>query len=163
SSWNGQRNIGIYDLVEKTERRLSFEGNQCCPVWTPDGRFLVFSDSGQLAWTRSDGSGNNRIDHMAAANQSAIPWTFSADGKWLVSEGGAISPVWSPDGSHLFFRGVDRRVMAVSYSTRAGAFIPGKPSVWTEKRMGDVGPVPSFDVGPDGNRIVALLDIEEAK
>ena len=244
-SWAGQLNIAVYDFPRRTESRLTFDENaQCCPVWTPDGEFLVFSNAGQLAWIRSDGGGNKKLDGMPAANRSAVPWSFSPDGKWLafhrnepqtgydlwiapvkrtgagmqlgepqpllrqpgvqaapaispdgrwvaygsdelgrveifvmpfsaqtaprstkwqVSNRGASSPVWSRDGSQLFFRGLDRRVMAVSYTIKGDSFLAGKPRPWAEKRMGDVGPIPSFDGAPDGKHIVALLDAEEAR
>ncbi|MBC8164657.1 MAG: PD40 domain-containing protein [Bryobacteraceae bacterium] len=245
SIWAGQRGIGVYDLTRQTETRLTFDSTpQCCPIWSPDGEYLVFFDAGDLAWISSDGKGNSKPGRLPSPDHTAVPWSFSPDGKWLafhrsqpptgydlwvapvdrsgdtmklgppkvllrqpgvqagpaispdgrwvaygsdelgrvelfvmpfspnaggqtskwqVTFDGAISPVWSRGGQELFYRGTDRRVMSLSYTTKGDAFLASKPHVWAEKRMGDVGPIPSFDVAGDGKRIVALLDAELAR
>ncbi len=53
--------IWAYDLQRDTETRLTFgPGAQTGPVWTPDGRYLVFNNRGGndgLSWIRADGAG----------------------------------------------------------------------------------------------------------
>jgi TolB protein len=69
--------------------RLSTAGQEDCrPVWSPDGRWLAFDsrqpdDTLALMVMRPDGTGRRTI----------------------VDRGGAFSPDWSPDGTHLLFSG----------------------------------------------------------
>jgi serine/threonine-protein kinase len=46
----------IYDLRHDTMSRLTFTGQANGPVWTPDGKHLVFSGGG-IWWLRADGAG----------------------------------------------------------------------------------------------------------
>lgn len=75
--------IYVYELGRETMTRLTFGGHAQLPVWTPDGRHIVFrssSDSG-IWWIRSDGSGEPR--QILAAQSSATPYSFSPDGHRL--------------------------------------------------------------------------------
>jgi Dipeptidyl peptidase IV (DPP IV) N-terminal region len=45
----------IYDLERGTTTRLTFTGTVAGPVWTPDGRHIVFRVGGSVFWSRSDG------------------------------------------------------------------------------------------------------------
>ncbi len=42
-----------------------------------------------------------------------------------------------------------------------GAFVAGKPRMWSDKRLPEVGTEPNFDISADGKRVVAVLDAEE--
>ena len=39
-------------------------------------------------------------------------------GKWQISNGGGLYPLWSRDGRELLFLNLDQRVMAVGYSVK---------------------------------------------
>jgi serine/threonine-protein kinase len=79
----GGQSIWIYDLVRKTMTRPIFTSErQCCPVWSPEGNYVVFSAESALTWIRGDGSGPaERLPPVRGA--SAVPFSFSPDGKWL--------------------------------------------------------------------------------
>ena len=80
-------------------------------------------------------------------------------GRWQVSAGGGLFPLWSRDGRELLFQTLDTRVMAVGYTAKGDSFAPGKPRVWTETRLrGAVGTGSTYDLAPDGKRLAALVE-----
>jgi len=110
----------------------------------------------------------------------STPAAFSPDGKWLayvagplglpevfvqpfagtggltqVSTGGGM-PVWSPKTHELFYQAKpDYRLMVSSYSVAGDSFSAERPRVWSEMR------VESFDLMPDGKRIVAFPAVQK--
>ncbi len=74
------------DLDRDTPSRLTFlTGSNSLPVWTPDGKNIVFqsSVSGNLGlyWVHSDGSGEPR--RLTDGKIDGYPTSFSPDGKQL--------------------------------------------------------------------------------
>jgi serine/threonine-protein kinase len=51
----------------------------------------------------------------------------------------------------------DGRIMAVSYATNDNTFTWYKPRVLSERRLLDLGPLPTYDVAPDGKRFAVVL------
>jgi serine/threonine protein kinase len=124
------------------------KGNQIYPRVSPDGRWIAY---------QSNESGRMEI--------FVIPFSSGAagSGKWQISsEGGALA-TWSRSGRELFFLNPERRIMVAPYTTSAGSFVADKPRVWSDRQLTEIGNFPSFDVAPDGNRIIAILDETEAK
>ncbi len=78
--------IWIYELERKTLTRLTFEGSNQFPIWTPDGRRVTFGSmlSGKhgISWVPADGSG--RAELLVATDTTAIPTSWTPDGKFLV-------------------------------------------------------------------------------
>ncbi len=55
------QDIWIYDVERGTLIRLTTEGGNIHPVWTPDGRRVTFNDQlGNLHWKMADGSGEKQ-------------------------------------------------------------------------------------------------------
>ena len=78
--------ISVYDPVRGSTLRLSFTaaGGNANPVWTPDGKHLVYSpQSGGIWWVRSDGSGQPELLYELKGG-SAAPTSFSPDGRRLL-------------------------------------------------------------------------------
>ena len=75
--------IWLYNLSRDTLTRLTFQGNtNYNPVWTTDGKRIVFTSVGQgLHWQAADGSG----------------------GPEMLKEFGGTPNSWSPDGQVLAF------------------------------------------------------------
>jgi serine/threonine-protein kinase len=78
--------IWVKDLERDTVSRLSFlPGNNQSPVWTPDGRHIVFRSGEHAAkglyWVRSDGSGD--AHRLTDGSADEIPYSFSPDGQRL--------------------------------------------------------------------------------
>jgi hypothetical protein len=68
-----------------------------------------------------------------------------------------VYPAWSRDGKELLYRAGDLRVMSVPYNAKGDTFTPGKPHVWTDAAMMALGTYTSWDLAPDGKRIVAFF------
>ncbi|MBA2291753.1 MAG: serine/threonine-protein kinase [Gemmatimonadales bacterium] len=73
------------------------------PAISPDGRWLAYI---------SDESGANEI--------YVRPFPGTAGGRWQVSNGGGVSPVWAPDSRELFFIDNGSRLVAADLRTTAG-------------------------------------------
>ena len=83
-------------------------------------------------------------------------------GKWQISNSGGIVPIWSPNGSQLFYRTEDQRIMVVNYTVKGDSFLADKPRLWTEKQLADTGIFQNLDITPDGKRFVVLMPAEGA-
>src|SRR5690242_2751152 len=55
---SGNPNVRLYDLQRDTTTRLTFGGGGLTPgpVWSPDGRFIVYEARGGISWTLADGA-----------------------------------------------------------------------------------------------------------
>ena len=118
-----------------------------------DERQGTFSSDGRwLAYTSNE-SGKYEVYVRAFPDKG---------GKWQISNEGGVYPVWSRNGQELFFRADDNRIMVAPYATKADSFVPGKPRVWSDKRLADYGTIgiSNYDVAPDGKRIAALMPVE---
>jgi Tol biopolymer transport system component len=75
--------IWVYEWQRDTMTRLTFgTGGSIYPIWTPDGRYIVFEATGVgIFWTRSDGSG--KPQPLTQSKDIQYPWSFTPDGKRL--------------------------------------------------------------------------------
>ena len=83
----GTENIWIYDLDQETFSRLTFEGRNIHPFWSPDGNEVGFSSDreGSLAlYTQpADFSGEARL-LVAEENRNLYDAVWTPDRRWLV-------------------------------------------------------------------------------
>lgn len=152
--------------------------------WSPDERNLFFhelqTEQGRDIWVWTPGSGESTL--LLGSNANERSPAISPDGKWLayvsdardgdqvylrpypgtadvrVSPSGGKEPVWSPDGSELFFRrGRDLVAVAITADTNqvsaprrlfSGSFVsnPG-------------GNVAAYDISRDGSRFLMLQPV----
>ncbi len=82
----GKSDIWIYDLMRDTLTRLTFEGLNNFPIWTPDGKRVAYKSQRAgtfyIFWTPADGSGaEERLTTVGGTNQQ--PFSFSPDGRTL--------------------------------------------------------------------------------
>jgi tRNA A-37 threonylcarbamoyl transferase component Bud32 len=76
-------------------------------------------------------------------------------GPWQVSSGGDY-PVWSQNGRELLYIALPSfRIVAAPYTATGDSFSPGTPREWSDIR------VESFDLMPDGKRVVAVPQGEQ--
>jgi serine/threonine-protein kinase len=230
--------IWMKDLERDTPSRLTFlPGLNRWPVWTPDGKNIIFHSSAPSApglyWIRSDGSGE--AQRLTDGKLDEAPYSISADGKllafsqkgaggrldiftarieaeartaklgkvelflgtpadevtpafspdggwmayvsdesgisevyvrafpgpggrWQISTGGGLYPVWSRSGHELLFETLERRVLAVSYTAQVDSFNASKPRLWSDLRLVNTVILSNYDLAPDGKRIAAILE-----
>jgi serine/threonine-protein kinase len=72
--------IWVYDWQRDTMTRLTFTGNNFVPIWSQDGRYIVFQSAGAgTSVIRSDGS--SKPMPLTESKNTQTPWSFTADGK----------------------------------------------------------------------------------
>jgi serine/threonine-protein kinase len=124
----------------KAEVFLQTPANELYPAFSPDGRWIAY---------RTFASGTSEIEVRAFPDKGG--------GKWLVSSGGGVVPVWSANGRELFYRTEDQRIMVVPYSVKGDVFVADKPRLWSDKRLAEIALGRNLDISPDGKRFVVLM------
>jgi eukaryotic-like serine/threonine-protein kinase len=72
--------IWVKDLERGATSRLTFtSGNNGHPIWTPDGKAIVYRNGPDIYWIPSDGSGQAQ----QLTDTGGSPRSFSPDGKYL--------------------------------------------------------------------------------
>jgi serine/threonine-protein kinase len=81
-----RQDIWVYDLERDSEHRVTFEGVNESPVWTPDGSKLTFTSAPDgvrnLFWKPSDGSGV--AERVTKSELRQWPFEWSRDGTILL-------------------------------------------------------------------------------
>ena len=132
--------IGVLTMEgERTvEMLLDAEFAEDEPALSPDGRWLAY-----------------------LSNETSTPFIYVQpfpnidDGKWNVSLGYGVHPVWSPDGRELFYR--DRTDLMVVQIETEPTFSHGTPEPLFSLPPGMVGSAATgrrFDIAPDGDRFI---------
>jgi dipeptidyl aminopeptidase/acylaminoacyl peptidase len=80
-------------------------------------------------------------------------------GKWQISSAGGELPIWSRNGRELFFENLDNQIMVTDYEVRSGSFVPGKPRLWADQQLHDLGVVMNYDLAPDGQRFAIFPEL----
>ncbi|MGH9198617.1 MAG: hypothetical protein ACRD1T_23150, partial [Acidimicrobiia bacterium] len=83
------------------------------------------------------------------------------DRRWLVSTQGGTHPLWSRNGSELFYRS-GNKMMAVSVSTGPEIVFSPPRLLFDQRYSFTSQTVASYDVSPDGQRFVMVKDDSDA-
>ena len=145
------RDVWVLDLVQQTWSRLTTNGISNRPIWTPDGKRLIYSSNDDLWWIAADGSG--KPDSLLVANGSRYGGTVTPDGRGVIfQESGS-----DREGiRHLAFDSApaSERILSGSFSETAPALSPdgrwlayqseetGRPEVYVRPYPGAGGRVP---------------------
>jgi serine/threonine protein kinase/Tol biopolymer transport system component len=82
-----QSNVYIYDMARGTGIKLTVEGNNYYPLWTPDGERIVFSRheeaEGQWQILSAPADGSSGAEVLCSSTFRLAPCSFSSDGKLL--------------------------------------------------------------------------------
>ena len=91
---NQPEDIWVYDLEQGTSTRLTFEGRNLQPFWSPDGSEVGFSSTRDglfsLYSRRADLSQDARL-LLADPNDGLLEGTWTPDGRWLTYRRGSTS------------------------------------------------------------------------
>ena len=166
----GKQDIYVYDVTTGTSTRLTLEGDNRAPVWTPDGKRVTFLRHGHeiekssIFWKSGDGSGETELLH--SSEHTPVPCSWSPNGKRLAFFTGGIwilplegsreseliidtefdewAPAFSPDGRWIAYT-----------SAREGKFqvyVQAYPdNDWTRKISSDFGEEPIWS--PKGDKL----------
>jgi WD40 repeat protein len=78
----GAKDVWVFDVPQRTWSRLTTSGINNRPVWTPDGRRLVYSSNDDLWRIAADGSG--RPESLLVANGNRFAGSVTPDGRAVV-------------------------------------------------------------------------------
>jgi DNA-binding winged helix-turn-helix (wHTH) protein len=130
--------IWVYELGRGSMTRLTFGGGYGNPLWTADGRYVVFRAARGMLWTRADGTGQTQP--LTQSNNQQSPWSFTRDGKRLAFA--EISPATGDD------------LWTVPVETASSGLRAGKPEVFLQTPFNERHPMFS----PDGRWIAYQSD-----
>jgi serine/threonine-protein kinase len=144
----------FYEVASTTARDiavLSLEGERRATplVQTPfEERDAVVSPDGHWVAYGSNESGQFEV--------YVRPFPEVDRGRWQVSTGGGMWPLWPRSGRELFYLVLPGRMMAVPIQS-GPTFAAGNPQVVFEGRY-FTGGGRSYDVSPDGRRFLMIKD-----
>ncbi len=141
----GQLDVWIYDwTADRLQRQTAAAGNNDGPVWTPDGRRIVFASTrgrttgSDLYWQRVDMSG--QVQRLTD------------------SETQKRAESWHPDGKRLIYTeinksGTDLMLLPID-GDEASGWRPGKPQPFLNGRFNEI----SAMFSPDGRWLAYETD-----
>jgi serine/threonine-protein kinase len=138
--------IWVYELGRGSMTRLTFGGGYSNPLWTVDGRYILFRALSERArgiwWVRANGTGQPQP--LTRSNNPQLPWSFPADGTRLAFN--EQSPSTGDD------------IWTVSVETASSGLRAGKPELFLQTPFHERAPTFS----PDG-RWIAYQSNESGK
>jgi Tol biopolymer transport system component/predicted Ser/Thr protein kinase len=143
----GSGDIHLYDWQRDSMARLTFTQINMEPVWTPDGKHIVFQSQTpgdfSIRWIRADGAGEAQL--LLDSKVELAPYSFSPDGKRLAFAERAVDT-----GFDIWTLPLD-----VSDPERPK---PGKPELFLRTPLNETWPAFS----PDG-RWIAYTSLESGR
>ena len=131
------------DADGTSESLLATEFNEMNAEFSPDGDWLAY---------QSNASGQPEI--------YVRPFPDVDAGRWQISRGGGIQPLWGPAGRELFYLSPGSQLTAVSFDTNPFA-IGNAEVVFAQTYVSHGGGVAqgrSYDVSPDGKRFLMIKE-----
>ncbi|MDX2120811.1 MAG: protein kinase [Gemmatimonadota bacterium] len=107
------------------------------PRISPDGRWIAF------------------VTNESGRDEVVVQPFPGPGGRVQVSADGGTEPLWSRDGTRLFYRG-SGHLMAAKVATGAGFAIAARDSVLVDRFLYAANPHPNWDVLPDGKHFLFL-------
>ena len=129
--------IWLLDIERGMWTRLTFEGNNGLPTWSPDGEWVVFDSNRHGAWNlfRTPADGSGATEQLTESEYGGTPGSFSPDGTviffveqkgasgwdiwmqplegdttlqpFLVTPFAEVTPTFSPNGRWVAYRSLE--------------------------------------------------------
>jgi eukaryotic-like serine/threonine-protein kinase len=104
------------------------------PTFSPDGRWLAYSSN-------------------ETGQQEVYVRPFPGPGgKWQISTGGGVGPIWSRSKPELFYGTLSGQIMVAPLRVEGDSFGTEKPRLWSDTLFAWRGPNRAFDVHPNGEQ-----------
>ena len=120
----GNPDVWVFDIDRGTTTRLTYDGMNGFPVWTPDGRRIAFTSNRaggfDLYWKLADGSVEAELLHRSG--NPLFPDSFSGDGETLAYT--EDNPETASDLWALQMGGDPTPVVQLPFTESGGAFSP---------------------------------------
>ena len=136
--------IWVYELGRGSMTRLTYGGGYGNPLWTADGRYIVFRAAQGMLWVRADGTARPQV--LTQSENQQTPWSFTRDGKRLAF--GELTSAARHPGSQ------SADIWTVLVETGSSGLRAGKPEVFLQTRFSERHPMFS----PDGRWIAYQSD-----
>jgi Tol biopolymer transport system component len=180
----GPMGVFLKDVVSGAEEPLvAWKEPVMVDQWTPDGRFIIFRNSGRGVWAvpvAGDRTPRMLIDTPYWEDEVHV----SPDGRWVaynadesgrwevyvarfpdftskrqISSAGGVQPQWSGDGRELFYLGLDGSMTDV-HVTAGPEFVASAPAFLFATHLDPTSTQPQYGVSRDGQRFLGLEQIE---
>jgi serine/threonine-protein kinase len=82
-----ERDVWVWDFATKTSRRLTFDpGTDWVPIWTPDGRWIVFRSNrgGRFNLYRQASDGSGSVERLTTSDNEPYPNAVTPDGQHVL-------------------------------------------------------------------------------
>jgi Tol biopolymer transport system component/predicted Ser/Thr protein kinase len=114
------------------------------PAFSPDGRWITYT--------------SNESGGIEVYVRPFPGGTASGSGKWQISTGGGLHPIWSRNGRELFYETPDDHIMVAAYTASADSFAANKPRPWSNTQILQPGAFQNWvlDLAPDGKRFAVF-------
>ena len=136
---DSMRDIWVLNLDDPEESRpfVHTPFDEHSPIFSPDGRWLAY------------------VSNESGRNEVYVESYPRGKGRWIISAGGGLEPVWSADGRELFYRNANK-MMAVPLRSQP-AFSAGPPSVLFERALkSGIYNTTSYDVAANGQEFLMI-------
>jgi DNA-binding winged helix-turn-helix (wHTH) protein/Tol biopolymer transport system component len=128
--------IWVYELGHGSMTRLTFGAGYGNPLWSADGRYILFRAARGMLWTRADGTVQPQL--LTQSSNQQTPWSFTPDGKRLAFV--ELDPATGAD------------IWTVPVETSSSGLRAGKPEVFLQTPFHERGAMFS----PDGRWLAYL-------
>jgi len=133
---------------DKEPRPFITSGNApCCAAFSPDGERLAYV-----------------VEEAGRLHVFVSPYANPQVKVQISEEEGGTQPVWSPDGTELFYRSGEKMMVVSLQAERA--FSVGKPRVLFEGVYFSSDFIPGtqyYDISPDGERFLMIRERKESQ
>jgi serine/threonine protein kinase len=127
-------------------RFTSNSGLSTYPIWSPDGRSILFCSGAPRNLFRKESSGANNEERLSRSPNSQYPCDWSRDGRWVLyyelTGTGTQRDLWvlptTPDGKSAP-DAAPKPYLRTPYNEQRGRFSPDSPPRWVAYQSDETG------------------------